>query len=206
MVASETQVMFRGFHRVGNAEELHSDLLFALSNQALILVCKFLEIWREFGSLRGKDSRVGGVQAAVMPYVRRINVWTGLEQFRNGALAHPYLTKDKKLIGPWELIAENRAPTYHAECILLLKCVKLAVLAILSAYPAQYIGIAPLLRTSKPEPGPSPGIASGQEIDPELKRLSRAVDAALAEIGISVSPLIATEFKIAETPRDSEDI
>src|SRR5437870_8296908 len=108
MVAQEALLMRRGFNKTGDAAKvLNEELLFFLTNQALIIVCKFLEIWDGFGALE-KDAKIRQLRRAIQPFIDRIRVWSGLRMFRGTALAHPYLTKDKKLIGPWQLLFEGK--------------------------------------------------------------------------------------------------
>ena len=68
MVAHEAQVMWRGFNQYDDsAKAINQDLMFGLSNQALITVSKFLEIWDDFGSLAKTDARVICSRRAVQP-------------------------------------------------------------------------------------------------------------------------------------------
>jgi hypothetical protein len=198
--ANEAQVMLRGFHQTGDvAKALNDDLLFSLTNHALIIVCKFLEVWDDFGRIAGTDLRVRDTRRAVQPYIDRIRVWKGLEQFRNGTLAHAYLTKEGgQLIGPWDLLAAHKAPSYHAECLLLLQCAKWAALAVLCSFAAEYVPLRPILRSAAPAPSRGPGIANGKEIDVETRRLAIEVDERLSRIGIMVGGTVAQEFVEAE--------
>jgi hypothetical protein len=200
MVANEAHVMLRGFHLTGDvAKIINDDLLFSLCNHAIIIVCKFLEVWNDFGSLARENSRALQLRRAVLPVIDRITIWDGLTQYRNTALAHPYLTRDKQLVGPWQLLNEHRAPTYHAECILLLFCVHLAVLATLCAFPEEYQGLKPILGSNLPDPAAGPGIISGRDIQAELRRLAQLVDPKLNEMGAAVAGPIAAEFRRAST-------
>lgn len=202
MVAHEAQVLWRGFNHYDDAAQaINEDLMFNLSNQALIIVSKFLEIWDDFGSLAKSDSRVICTRKAVQPAVDRILVWKGLEQFRNTTLAHAYVTKDGKLLPPWELTHTEQAPTYHAEIILLFQCVVFAVLAILSVFEEEYSPLDPLTGPPKEQPGFGPGIAKGTEIQPTLKKIMSQVDASLlAECGVVVKGPLLTTFANAIKP------
>jgi hypothetical protein len=195
MVASEAHVMLRGFDQTGDvAKNVNEDLLFSLCNHALIIVCKFLEVWDEFGSLAKDSERTRNLRSAIQCYVDRIRIWKGLEQFRNTALAHPYLTKDKKLIGPWELIANEKAPSYHAESVLLLQIVSFAVLCILSGYPEEYREIKPTLAAPAPLTTAGPGITRGTEINPVLSHLAGIAETKMTALGVTIPDDIAAEF------------
>jgi hypothetical protein len=198
MVANEGQTMLRGFAQTGDAAKvLNNDLLFSLCNQALIIVCKFLEIWDEFGSLAKDSDLIKGLRGALQPYVDRIRVWKGLEQFRNTALAHPYLTKDKRLIGPWQLIASEKAPSYHAESLLLLHIVHFVVLTILCAFPKEYDSIRAHLAAPEALTTAGPGIKLGTEIRAELENLAMAADSKVSALGVQITGPTVAEFAAA---------
>ena len=42
----------------------------------------------------------------------RILIWKGLETFRNSTLAHAYLTKEGKLLPPWQLFRTGLVALY----------------------------------------------------------------------------------------------
>ena len=199
MVAHEAQVMLRGFNRYPDAAAaINEDLWFGLTHQSLIILSKFLEIWHDFGSLARTDARVIPTRKALAPIVKRMRVWKGLDQFRNTTLAHAYLSKDGKLVPPWELQQKRRAPTFHAEVVLLLNLVPLAVLAVLSVFEKEYSPLDPLMGPSGPVPGPGPGISLGTELDAEIKTLAVTTDAALkAGLNVVVTGTLAAAFQEA---------
>jgi hypothetical protein len=113
-------------------------------------------------------------------------------------LAHAYLTKDEKLIGPWDLLSPHEAPSFHAECLLLLECAKYAILGVLCAFEVEYSELKPILAAAKPQPGRGPGIQRGTEMQAELRRLAVQADRLLADVGVAVGGAIAREFAAAE--------
>jgi hypothetical protein len=203
MVALESQVMLRGYFSVPNvAESIPDGLLFSLANHALIIVAKFLEVWHDFGTLVPNQPRVLDVRRAVTPFVKRIEIWKGLRTFRNTALAHPYTTLDGRLVGPWYLMEEHRAPTYHAEVILLLQCVMYAVAGTLAGFSEEYKALGPSFRSAEPVPDGGPGIQVGVDIDGVIHPLLRQVEASLQAIGVPPSSPVFAEFRAVLKSRD----
>lgn len=202
MAAHEAQVMWRGFNAYPDAAKvINDDLLFSLTNQALLIVCKFLEIWDEFGSLSKVDQRVVPVRRALQPIIDRIRVWKGLEVYRNTILAHPYTTKSGALLPPWELPRTGQAPSFHAEHILLLQLVVFAVLGILRVFEEEFRPIDSLCGPSGPAPGPGPGISKGTEIDPTLRPIVERIDKQLqTECSVVVKGDLLTAFMKAIRP------
>jgi hypothetical protein len=203
MAAHEAQTILRGLHisaRGGDISDVLDDnLLFTITNQGKLVVCKFLEIWDDFGRLAKTDSQVRAIRNALQPIINRMRIWPGLDRFRNTALAHPYTTKSGALVTPWHLFEAGDAPSYHAETILLLQCVHLAVLGVLLAFPKEYQEVLPLLSggLDEDELDPGLGISKGTEIAGELRRVLSEVDPRLRQIGIEVDGPIAAEFKLA---------
>jgi len=195
MVAQEALYMHRGLHKTGDAAKaLNEELLFLLTSYGLIIVCKFLEIWDRFGALGKDNERIRDVRRAIQPFVDRIRTWKGLDTFRNTALAHPYLTKDGKLIGPWQLLIEGRAPTYHAEILLLVQCVRFAVLGVLTAFQTEYEALKPILTSPPPQPSPGQGVEKGTQIPEVLRPIAKEVDQRLKPLGVVVGGPVAKEF------------
>ena len=197
MVAVEVQSLIRGWYSFDDVAGIPDALFFPLTNQGLLLIAKFHEVWRSFGHLAKFDSNVVRVRKAVSPLSRRIDVWDGLTEFRNTALAHPYETKGKKLVGPWYLMTQHRVPTYHAEVILLLHCVNLIVAAVLATFATEYAALGPSLRTELPVPEAGPGIKSGDQIHPALNELTERVIAAMNAEGIPIDSAVYEEFRSA---------
>ena len=196
MVSHEAGVMLHGFRRYTNVvEAINDDLLFSLTHQALIIITKFLEVWDDFGSLAIKETRVVPTRKALTPFLDRILIWKGLDQFRNTALAHAYLTNDGKLMPPWELLKEGKAPTYVAEVILLLHLVHWAVRDILCVFEKEYLQIDSLAGPPTGQPSHEPGIEKGDEIDGELRKITGTVAADLKNtLGVTASGPIAHAF------------
>jgi len=188
--------MLLGFDRTGDvAKKVNDELVFSLANHGQILVCKFLEVWRDFGKLVGANPRVAQVINAVQPMVTRIEVWPGLRTQRNTVLAHAYLIKPGDILtGPWDLLNTQQAPTFHAEVILLLHLVNYAVVSILCAFEAEYLPLRPLLSGARPQPNQGPGIRHGRDIKPSLVPIMTNVDRNFASMGVTVGGEIAREF------------
>ena len=196
--------MLRGYFSVEDvATAIPDPLMFSLTNQGIILICKFMEVWDDLGALTTKDSRVIPVRQAVDPFVNRILVWKGLVALRNSALAHAYETRDGRPVGPWHLLSTHAAPTYHAEVILLLHLANLTAAAILAAFYEEYRALGPVLRADLPNPSAGPGITTGDQIHPAQRQLATEVDARLKALGISANPVFA-EFQKATHPQKKE--
>lgn len=162
---------------------------------ALLIIDSASEVSHDFGTLVPTQPRVLEVRRAVTPFARRIEVWKGLRTFRNTALAHPYTTLDGRLVGPWYLMEEHRAPTYHAEVILLLQCVMYAVAGTLAAFLEEYKALGPCFRSGKRVPDGGPGIQDGTDIDSVIHPLLRQVDASLQAIGVPANSPVFAEFR-----------
>lgn len=197
MVAHEAQVMWRGFNGYPDvAKVINEDLLFGLSNQALVVVCKFLEIWDQFGTLVSSEPRVASARRAVQPLIDRMRVWKGLDRFRNTTLAHPYTTKSGDLLPPWELLGSGQAPSFHAEQILLLQLVAFGSTAVLAVFEREFDLIQPLTQPPTRALSPNPGIARGSEILGAIRPILADVDARLLnECGVTVSKELREMFR-----------
>ena len=202
MVAVEVQALVRGLYSVEDvAATIPEPLLFSLTNQAILLVAKFLEVWSDFGTLAKGNADVVRARRVVAPITRRLEVWTGLTEFRNTTLAHPYETKDGKLVGPWFLMSQHRVPTFHAEAILLLHCVNLAVATVLAVFGAQYAPLGPSLRSSFPSPEAGPGITRGEDVQPAVDSLTEELGQRLIADGLPTASPVYAEFREATRPR-----
>jgi hypothetical protein len=198
MLALEVQQMLRGFNSLNNvAAELPDGLIFSLMNYGLVLIAKFFEIWDDFGRLAKTDPRIVTARRVASPLVDRLQVWPGLETFRNTVLAHPYSTKDGRLVGPWYLLQQHRAPTYHAETFLLLNCVNLAVAAVLAVFTEEYAALKSSFGSIGADPQAGPGIFEGKDIGPETKRLAMEVNERLRAEGIPLINDVFSEFRRA---------
>lgn len=202
LIAHEAENMIRGINRTSVAmgapigDVVDDKLMFGILNQAKTLVCKFLEVWEDFPALREDHPAIIDVRIAAAPLVRRMMAWGGLADFRNTTLAHAYLNTKGQLVLPGAQIRTGRVPTYHAEAILLLYLIPLAALVMHSAFEAAFMAVEPLLRQGFDDDAPvGQGITDGEEIFPELGRLSQEVDAKLNERGLSISPILREHFK-----------
>ena len=196
MVGHEASRMWRGLRTAPpDPGGINDDLMFALSNHALVIVCKFLEIWDDLGSLAQGVPRVIPTRRAVQPLVDRLQIWKGLDEFRNTTLAHAYQTKRGTLLPPWTLLRAGLAPTYHAEILLLLQTCVFASLGVLLAFEAEYTPIDPIARAADDsDVPPEPGISRVDEIDGILRPLCAQVSQSLLrDLGIkSTGPLYDT--------------
>ena len=191
--------MLKGYRDVPDLDRDISDhLLFSLMNHALMLICKFLEVWDDLGSLAPHDVRVISARRAVQPFVDRIEMWPGLEAFRNTTLAHAYEDKTGAPVPPWDMLYDHNAPTYYAEVILLQHCVHGAVAGILACFELEYLAIKPLVGPSdRPVPTAGPGIEKGKDIPTALGPIGAEADRRLAALGVSLKGTIAREFRDA---------
>jgi hypothetical protein len=206
MVAHEAQVMWRGFNGYKDANDaINSALWFSLSNQAIIIVSKFREVWNAFGSLAKSDPRIIPCRRAVQVLVDRMEVWKGLDAFRDSTLAHAYLDKDGKILPPWQLFNAGLAPTFHAEIVLLLQCVVFSVLSILLVFEKEFSPLDVLAAPGNaPTPGPGPGISLGSEIGPAVRPLCASVDRLLqSECGVAAKGPVFEAFKKSLVPREA---
>lgn len=202
MTTLEVQVLLRGYFSTGDAAASIPDgLLFSLANQGLILISKFLEVWDDFGRLAKQEPRVASARKAVAPLIGRINVWRGIRTFRNTILAHPYTTKDGRLVSPWHLMLTHQAPTYHAEVILLLQCAMYAAAGVLASFYEEYKALGPTFRSVEPVPSAGPGIQYGSEIGPSVRPLLGEVSERLVAIGVPASNPVFAEFKAELQPK-----
>lgn len=204
MAAHEATEILRGFNYYEDAAAALNDaLLFTISNQSLLIVSKFLEVWEDFGALARVDARVIEARRCAEPILNRINLWPGLKEFRNTAGAHAYTDRTGKLVPPWSLLKDGQAPTYHAEIILLLRLVPTAVAVALSAFEQEFHGIAGLCGPGESaSPGPAPGIEKGTEIESAMRPVCAEVDQRyLRAFGKPVSPEIIEMFRRAAGPR-----
>ena len=196
--------MLRGllaYPNVGDA--INADLLFGLSNQALIIVTKFLEIWDDSGKLAKAEPKVINLRRALTPIIDRIHVWKGLRAIRNTSLAHAYLDKGE-LVAPWEFLESGEAPTYHAEIVLLLYLVHMAVLCILHVFEDEYLSIDALTGHDKQHAAPpvGPGIRNDTEILPTLNAIALDTDARMeTEFGARVAGPFVERFHAKLKPR-----
>ena len=205
MVALEAQAILQGIYSITQEQydTMPSGIMFTLHNHGHVVTAKFLEVWADFGRLAKDEARVVDTRRAVTPLVDRIRVWPGLEQYRNTIIAHPYTTKDGRLVGPWQQLEAQRAPTYHAEGVLLLDCVTHAVAAILAVFYEEYRALGPTFRSAREaaftvEAGP--GIDHGTKIRPTILPLLEQVDAAITALGVAKANPVFAEFRAEVAP------
>jgi len=211
MVAQETQILTRGLEHYRNtATPLNGDLLFSVTNQALITIVKFLEVWHATKQHAKSDSRVSRRRRALQPIIDRIEVWKGLRLFRNSTLAHPYLTRDGKLIEPNMIIRHHGVPFNNAEILLLLKLINFAVLGFISGFEDEFLAIWPvvdgdLVDRDLKVVDPAPGIHHESEIDPELRKVLAVAGASLKAQGLTISAWLSSDFQSRLNPHWKPD-
>jgi hypothetical protein len=195
--------MVRGFnHYPDAAKAINKDLFFSLSNHALIIVSKFLEVWEDSNGFAKSEPRIVPMRKALSPFINRITVWKGIRSLRNSALAHAYLDKNGGLTTPWQQLATGAAPSYHAEIVLLLQLVYLSVLAILTVFEKEFGGIELLCGPGPIDDiPPGPGITHGSEIKGALEPIARKVEELLiSECRVKVQGRLLKSFIKATTP------
>ena len=204
IASREAQQMIRGFLAYPNVgDAINADLLAGLTNQALIIVTKFLEIWDDSGKLAKIEPKIVNLRRALSPIVDRIHVWRGLRAIRNTSLAHAYLDKGE-LVAPWELLESGKAPAYHAEIILLLYLVHMAVLCILHVFEETYLAIDVLTGHDKgdAELHVGPGIRDDTQMLPTLNAIALDTDARMeSEFGARVAGPFVDRFQAKLKPR-----
>ena len=178
------------------------DLMFTLQHYALILICRFLEIWGQFQSLAKDNRRVLEITRAMSVYVDRIRIWPGLEQYRNWIIAHGYrIGSNPELVLPWTVINTGRVPSHAAEWLLLLECGRFAVAGVLAYY-------GDILRVLNPvlDPGPDPEIEQGVQdgAAAQAARIEMATEGnrRLEELGVDLHDPVFQRFK-CRPPGDS---
>lgn len=205
MAAHEATEVLRGLNQYPDAAATINDALwFTITNQCLLIVSKFLEVWDDFGALAKVDDRIVEVRRSAQPLLDRMAVWPGLRDFRNTAGAHAYTDKTGALVPPWILLTGNKAPVFHAEIILLLKLVPISVSVALSAFHEEFTGIETLCGPGGvPLPDAAPGIRHGSDIDLALVPIvSDVVRRFTIAFGRPISPGIVDMFRRASQPRD----
>lgn len=190
LVALEMQELLRGAqHPVvpeSGSDHLSVSLAFATSNYALILVAKFLEVTRTMGTAK-ELPRMIEVLDALSPALARINMWPGIKDHRDSALAHAFLTRDGKFIHPVHQLAGSAAPTQHAECFALLQLSLVAIGSILQAFVSEWDDVKTLTRSDLPVPAPLRGVIAGHQIRDDLAPIADECDEALRAVGVDVT-------------------
>ena len=161
-------------------------LLFTLSQYALLLITKFLEIYKSYSSLAGKNEIIKNSLKCTQPLINRIkNNWTNLNYYRNKIIAHPYFDDSKKEIQyPWRLLEKEDAPVQVAEILLLCKLILLVSATICSFFPNEYengkktFQYPDNLQQSK-------GVSNGFEAEMELAQLKNKLQENLTKFQIT---------------------
>ncbi len=179
-----------------------TDLMFTLQHYALILICRFLEIWGQFQSLAKDNRQVLEISRAMSVYVDRIRSWPGLEQYRNWIIAHRYqIGNEPEFVPPWAVINTGRVPSHAAEWFLLLECVRFAVAGVLAYYGDIIRSLDPVM-----DPGPDPpterGVSDGSQAQAERIALANEGDNRLKELGVNLRDSVFERFK-CRPPNDS---
>jgi hypothetical protein len=163
-----------------------STLVFVLHNYGLIIICRFLEIWRRFNALGKSNRRVREACAIAAPLLDRIHEWPGLEEYRDFILAHRYQIGDRpEFIPPWVVLRTGRVPSKPAEWFVLLDCVRMA-----SATVMAFFGEIPIELDAANAIGEEPevphGLSDPDDADVERRRLSQLMDQRMREAGVDL--------------------
>jgi len=179
------------------------DLVLTLQNYALILICRFLEIWGQFNALAKDDRRVLEITRALSPYLDRINEWPGLKDFRDWILAHKYqIDRRPEFVPPWEVLNTGRVPAKAPEMLVLLDCVQQAVACTMAYYGDILRDLAPVLRPS-PEGAAPHGALTGEEAQNERIRLALLATERLRPLGVNMNDPVFREF-LCSPPQDDK--
>ena len=163
--------------------------VFTLTNHALILINKLLEVWIKFCSQRKADERVKKLIESMRPAVERLRSWAGIEAFRNQALAHGYRTKSSKVVHPTALLRSGSVPLQNDETMHLLLLCKVLSTAVIVFFAAEFGGIRPLLENYPLEPA-DPRAMNSKQREQELHLMGTQLNSALAALGVDLgSPL-----------------
>ncbi len=113
------------------------DLKFTVCNYIQVLLCSFLEEWKNLKAL-GSDEKIRAMLKIVSPALDRIQQWRGLYKVRSTLLAHGHRDKRGAPAWPWEVFGKHDAPTAYAETILLGNCAVLATRVLLTRHQSDY--------------------------------------------------------------------
>ena len=178
-----------------------STLVFVLHNYGLIIICRFLEIWRRFNGLAKDNRRVRDACELAKPLLDRINEWPGLEEYRDFILAHRYQIGDRpEFIPPWVLLRTGRVPSKPAEWFVLLDCVRMASATVMAFFGDIPIELDPALDIGE-EPSAPHGLEDPDDADVERRRLSRLMDQRMRDAGVDLRhPIFRTLICPAASP------
>lgn len=173
------------------------ELLLTMQNFALILICRFREIWSQFLGLRRTHRRVREIAEVVRPLTARIEVWPGLVDYRNWILAHKYqIDRLPELIPPHVVLRTQQVPTDPSELLLLLDCARLTTAAVMLYFGDIYRSLAPVLDPGN-EPAALRGVRGGDAAQAEREHLAREIDRRLEALGVLRDGATAQEFMCA---------
>jgi hypothetical protein len=193
LIGHEAHLLICGLTRTDDRKR-DDDLVLTLQNFALILICRFLEIWGKFQSLGGDNRRVLEIARAASLYLDRINIWPGLREYRNWILAHRYqIDPHPAFIPPWIVHHTGRVPTKPAEWMVLLDCVQQASAAVMAYYGDIYRGLRAVLHPGQ-EPETTRGVLTGEEAQAERERLAIEMGRRLAALGVRLDDPVFQEY------------
>ncbi len=193
LIGHEAHLLFCSITRTEDRKR-DGELALSVQNYALIVVCRFLEVWGQFQSLGKDNRRVRDFASAASPYLDRINIWPGLREFRNWILAHRYqIEANPEFIPPWVVMATGRVPTKPAELLLLLDCVRQVSACACAYYGDIYRSLQPLLRPDG-EPTPARGVSTGEEAESERIAMAVSMTERMARLGANMNDPVFAEF------------
>lgn len=172
-----------------------TQLMFTLQHYALILICRFLEIWKQFQALAKTNHQIRDLASAMSIYVDRIQIWPGLKEYRNWIIAHNYqLGSNPEFLPPWVVLHTGRVPANAAEWLLLLDCVRFAVAGVMAYYADIVRGLDPVLDPGL-EPPLKKGVKNDTEAQAERVKLAIEGDNRLEELGVDLCDPVFQRFK-----------
>lgn len=193
LIGHEAHLLFCSITRTEDRKQ-DGELALSVQNYALVMVCRFLEVWGQFQALAKDNRRVRDFASAASPYLDRITIWPGLRDFRNWILAHRYqIDTNPEFIPPWAIMATGRVPTKPAELLLLLDCVRQVSASACAYYGDIYRSLQPILRTGD-EPVPARGVSTGDEAQAERIAMAIAMTDRMVRLGTHMNDPVFAEF------------
>lgn len=193
LISHEAHMLLCGLTRTDD-RKADLDLVLTLQNYALIIICRFLEIWAKFDALSKDNRRVREISTSVSFMVDRINEWPGLRDYRNWILAHKYqVHRNPEFIPPWVVLNTGRVPSKAPELMVLLDCVKNIGFAVAAYYGDIYRELKPVL-IPPPETESSHGVQTGEEAQEERTRIAIEAEKALQPFQLMRDESLVREF------------
>jgi len=149
------------------------NLKFSLNNYLYILLCSFLDAWKELEGM-GDDPRIQETLYIISPAIRRIRKWPGLNKVRSQLLAHHQRDKNGAFVQPWEVFGRFEAPTSFAETMLLGHCAQVAKETLLRRHSNDWEEMSSYLG-SQDRRIKTKGIMTKEEVEDEITRIRQEI-------------------------------